>query len=111
MRDDTVCLQAILRSVDAIKSYLKPNPESIFIDRKTQKAILRELHELSESSIRLSQSLKDLCLDVPWIAIAGFRNVIVHDYLGINIERVKEIIDNDLPILEKAITRIINKSE
>ena len=110
MKDDQVHLKHILECLNAIQEYTRPGKEFFLNDRKTQKATLRELQELSESTQRLSQALKEQCPDIPWFAIAGFRNVLVHDYLGISILRVWDIIDRDLPVLETATRSLLSKS-
>jgi uncharacterized protein with HEPN domain len=57
------------------------------------------IQALAESTPRISEHLKSLHPEVDWRAIAGFRNVLVHDYLGINLERVWEIVSVHLPVL------------
>jgi len=77
-----------------------------FSDRKTQSAVLRELQTLAESTQRLSPELKDAHPEVFWEGIAGFRNVLVHDYLGISLERVWDVVERDLPVLRAAVQMI-----
>ncbi len=72
-------------------------------DRKTQSAAMRELQTLAESTQRLPSELKQRHREIPWQDIAGFRNVLVHGYLGINLERVWEIVERDLPPLRAAV--------
>jgi len=62
---------------------------------------------MSESTQRLSDALKEQYEDVNWKGIAGFRNIVVHDYLGINLVRVWEIIDSFLPELELKVSEIL----
>jgi uncharacterized protein with HEPN domain len=68
-------------------------------DTKTQDAVLRNLQVLAESTQRLSNGLKARHSEVPWRTIAAFRNVLVHGYLGVNLERVWQILHEDLPPL------------
>jgi uncharacterized protein with HEPN domain len=65
-----------------------------------QDAVLRNLHTLSESTQRLSDALKDQHPEVDWTSIAAFRNVVVHDYLGIDLPRTWDIVERDLPDLK-----------
>ena len=107
MRDDRVHLRHVLECLDAIEEYVADGRSIFFGDRKTRQATLRELHELSESAQRLSDALKDKHPEIPWLAISGFRNVIVHDYLGLNLERVWMIIERDLPPLRAAVEAML----
>ena len=110
MKDDAVYLQHIVECLAAIRTYAAGGRESFLADRKTQKATLRELQELAESTQRLSTGLKTAHPEIPWLAIAGFRNVLVHDYLGISLPRVWEVMERDLPTLERAVTTMLERS-
>lgn len=81
--------------------------EAFFEDRKTQDAVLRNLHTLAESTQRISQNLKDKNQQVDWRTISAFRNVVVHDYLGVSLERIWDIVENDLPGLKQSIIEIL----
>jgi len=103
MKNDLDYLDHILECLEWIHRFSDEGREAFFRDRKTQSAVLRELQTLAESSQRLSNSLKNRHPEIPWSNISGFRNVLVHDYLGINLERVWEIMERDLPPLQAAI--------
>jgi uncharacterized protein with HEPN domain len=45
--------------------------------------------------------------DIDWFKIAGFRNVLVHDYLGVDIERIWNILEKDLPDLKIAVKKMM----
>ena len=110
MKRDIVHLEHIRDCIDAIQEYTQPGKEFFLKDRKTQKATLRELQELAESTQRLSLQLKEKSPDTPWYAIAGFRNILVHDYLGINMLQIRDIVDIDVPNLKSAINNLISES-
>jgi len=76
-----------------------------------QDAIIRNLQVLSESTQRLSDAAKESMSEVDWFKIAGFRNVLVPDYLGIDIERVWNILEKDLPALKKAVQKMLVSEE
>ncbi len=109
MKDDLVYLRHILDCLNAIQEYLAGGKEAFFHDRKTQKATLRELQELAESSQHLSSVLRDRYSQIPWRDIAGFRNVLVHDYLGLNLSRIWQIIEHELPTLRKVVEEVLGK--
>jgi uncharacterized protein with HEPN domain len=85
VKDDKLYLIHISECINRIAEYVVEGKESFFRDEKTQDAVLRNLQILSESTQRLSVDLKANYSDIEWKRIAGFRNVLVHDYLGINL--------------------------
>jgi len=86
MKDDRVYLDHVLECIQWIVVYTAEGREAFLSDRKTQSAVLRELQTLAESAQRLSPALKNSHPEVFWQGIAGFRNVLVHDYLGLKLE-------------------------
>jgi uncharacterized protein with HEPN domain len=107
MKDDRLHLEHILECLDAIREYVTGGREDFLYDRKTRKATIRELQELAEASQRISPALKAGHPEVPWPAIAGFRNVLVHDYLGIRFDRIWEIVERDLPPFRAAVEAML----
>ena len=61
---------------------------------------------MAESSQRLSDALKAKHLNIDWRSLSGFRNVLVHDYFGIRLERVWQIVEKDLPELKRQMEMI-----
>jgi len=68
------------------------------------------LQVLSESTQRLSEELKPRYPAVEWRKIADFRNRLVHDYLGVDLEIVWRVIENDLPELKQAIVEMLRQT-
>jgi uncharacterized protein with HEPN domain len=68
-----------------------------------QDAVARNLQTLTESSKRLSSEVKTERPEIEWARMAAFRNVIVHDYLGLDVERIWDVITRDLPSLRAAL--------
>lgn len=107
MKDDRLYLVHIGECIDRIQRYTSEGKESFFRDAKTQDAVLRNLQILSESTQHLSLQLKNDHPEVNWQKIAGFRNILVHDYLGINLLRVWEIVERDMLELKRTISEIL----
>jgi uncharacterized protein with HEPN domain len=106
VRDDRIYIHHILDCVRRIDRYCQKGEEDFRGSELIQDAVLRNLQTLAESTQRISDHLKSLHPEVDWRAIAGFRNVLVHDYLGINLERVWEIVSVHLPALESQMEAI-----
>jgi len=107
--DDRVYLIHIRECIERIEHYTEGGAEVFFSDTRTQDAVLRNLHTLSESTQRLSQTLKASHPEVDWRGISGFRNILVHDYLGVNLVRVWEVVARHLPDLNTEIFDIMQE--
>ena len=110
MKDDKLYLIHIKECVERVRQYAAGGKEAFLEDTMLQDAVLRNLQVLSESSQKLSEALKKTHPEVDWRGIAGFRNVLVHDYLGVNIVRVWEIVENHLPGLKRNIDAMLGES-
>lgn len=69
--------------------------------------MIRNLQTMAESSQRLSQDRKSLRPEVDWKALSGFRNVLVHNYMGVDLEYVYQAIVRDMPRLKLACIEIL----
>ena len=107
MKDDGLYLAYIRECIARIERYTAGGKGEFCSDTKTQDAVFRNLHTLSESTQRLSESLKERYPDVPWRSIAAFRNVVVHGYLGISLAQAWAIVEQDLPRLRDQVERIL----
>ena len=110
MKDDTVYLRHILECIQRIEENVAGGREQFLSSHTLQDAALRNLQTMAESGQRLSDDLKETHPEVEWLRIAAFRNVLVHDYLGIDMERVWEITQRDVPKLKKAILAMLKKA-
>jgi uncharacterized protein with HEPN domain len=106
MKDDRLYLVHVRDCIDHILQFTSDGKNAFLADRKTQDAVLRNLHTLSESIQRISTDTKLKYPKVPWREISAFRNVVVHDYLGIELDRIWDIVERDLPILKIQILTI-----
>jgi len=106
IKDDRLHVEHVLECIDRVQKYTRGGREEFFKDIQKQDAVLRNLQVLAESSQRLSDTLKAKHPEIDWRSLSGFRNVMVHDYFGIRLERVWEIIEKDLPELKRQMETI-----
>ena len=104
--NDRLHLDHILSRINRIERYTIDGRDAFLRDDKTQDAVLRSLQTLAESTQRLSEGRKASHPEVDWRAVAGFRNVVVHNYLGLDPEQVWQIIEHDLPVLAATVARM-----
>ena len=108
MKDDRVYLGHILRCISRIEEYVAGGREGFLASHLIQDAVLRNLQTMAESTQRLSRAAKDRRADVDWAALAGLRNVLVHAYLGVDLEQVQRAIEQEMPRLKIACLEILD---
>ena len=77
-------------------------------DEKTQFALVRAIEIIGEASKKIPEEIKNQSEEIPWREISGMRDVLVHDYFGINTAVVWETAKEDLPELKEKILKLIN---
>lgn len=108
MKDDRVYLGHILRCISRIEEYVSGGAEVFASSYMVQDAVLRNLQTMAESTQRLSQDLKMQRPDVDWTALGGLRNVLVHAYLGVDLDQIQRAIERDMPGLRAACEYLLN---
>ena len=111
-RDDTVYLQHILDANDRIESYLRGVTEEAFqANHLVQDGVIRQLGIIGEAIRQVSKSLRERYPMIAWQDIAGMRNKLIHDYLGVDLEIVWQTATEDLPELKQQIQAILQEME
>ena len=112
MKEDRVYLEYILQCIKAIEEYSQGSKEQFLNNLLIQDAVLRRLQTLAESTQRLSTETKDKMTNIDWRSISGFRNILVHDYLGgIDLDIVWEVVDRYLLELKIEINNVLQNQE
>jgi len=73
---------------------------------KTRHAVVRCLEILGEAAKKITQELKDKNPKIPWKKMAGMRDILAHEYFGIDIKKVWEVREKELPALKALITNL-----
>ena len=79
---DSVYILHMLECIERIEGYVCGDKQRFLEELVLQGAVVRVLQVMAESSQRLSETVKDIASNIDWRGISGFRNVLVHDYLG-----------------------------
>ncbi len=108
MKNDKAYLKHILNMIDRIESVTGTGKNTFLRSQLHQDAVLRNLQTMTETTQRLSENLKSTHPDVEWATLAAFRNVLVHDYLGIDIELVWTVLTQDVPEFKSKIIKILS---
>ena len=102
-------LLGILESVEKIKIFTAEfnNPSDFFNDIAKFDAVLMNFIVIGEMVDRVSLEFKENNQQIDWFKIKGFRNIIAHDYFGVDAEEVWQISKNDIPKLEIDIKKLL----
>lgn len=108
MKSDIPYIEHMLDAMDAIAEFQQQGGLDVPIVRS---AIERQLSIVGEAARRLSDAMRERYSDVPWRQIIGTRNIVIHDYIGVSIPVIEEIITNDLPVLKKQLQEILTQEK
>jgi len=108
-RSPQLLIEDILDAAGKIKEYTKEHSfESFKNDSKTIDAVIRNFEIIGEAANRIPVDFKETHESIEWYRIIGFRNRIVHDYMGVDISIVWNISESFLPKLTADLTIILN---
>lgn len=108
MKDDSAYLNHILECIEKIERFLK-NKNQVQDLEMANDAIIKNLQIMAESTQKLSTQIKLTIHDIPWREISDFRNKLVQDYPGIDLDIIYDVIETELPILKKKISQILKE--
>ena len=106
-RDTSLFIDDILENIELIeKSVKKLSKDKFKLNRLIVDATIRRLEIIGEAVKNIPNALRVRYPEIPWKNIAGFRDVIIHGYFGIDLDLVWKIIKEDLIKLKKDIQRV-----
>lgn len=102
-------LKHVVESALKIESYVMVGRETFMRDSHWQDAVIRQLEIIGEASKHLSDALRERHPEIPWRRMTGMRDVLSHDYMGVDIETVWEVTQKHIPDLRKRIEGILDE--
>lgn len=109
MRADRAWLLDILEALSKIEKYASRGEKAFCEDDLIQVWIIYYIQVAGEAANQLSDSIKNQRPDIPWKAIIGMRNVLVHQYFGLDLGEIWDTAANDLPLLKTKIQELFDE--
>ncbi len=106
-KDPRVYLAHILERADRIARYTRDGETAFQRDDMTQDAVIRNFEVIGEAAKRVPGEYRTRHPDIPWQLMAGFRDVLIHGYEGVDLQRVWMAATRDLPAVRAAIAAIL----
>ena len=103
-------LRDILDAIEAIESYSVSSYDEFIADTKTQDAILNNLIIIGEAANQISDEFHEQHYEIPWSAMIGTRNIIVHGYDQVKLQIVWEILQRDIESLKSETKKVLDSN-
>lgn len=107
MKDDRVYVGHILECITKIQTYTRGGRSAFIADSMIQDAVLRNLEIIGEASTKVSAEYRQNHPEIDWRAAMQLRNVLIHNYPGVNVERVWSVVVGKLPALKKQVQHLL----
>lgn len=109
-RDYNVYLEDIVEAIAKIHRYTTNlSQEGFTKDEKTLDAVVRNLEVIGEAVKKVPAKIRSKHPEVEWKRIAGLRDILIHEYFGIDVEIIWDIVQNKLPVLEQQVKQLLSE--
>jgi len=109
-RDYKLYLDDIVTAIATIRTYAAGYDYDQFVaDKKTVDAVLHNLTIIGEAAAKLPATSKRKAVEVEWRKVVAFRNIVVHEYFGVNYMITWDIVANKLDAVDRACRRLLDE--
>lgn len=109
MKDDNLYLTHILECIASIEEYTTVGKSGFFNTKMIQDAVIRNLEIVGEAAKKVSHELKIHNSEIPWREMSGLRDVLIHEYFGVDLKIVWNVVEYELPKIKTKITEVLQK--
>lgn len=108
-RDIRDYLQDIISAINSAEDFIRNmNFADFENDQKTLFAVTRAVEIIGEATKQIPSEIREKYNNIPWKAIAGMRDKMIHHYFGIDLQVLWDTVKQDLPLLKPIIQEILN---
>ena len=106
-KDPRVYAAQILERLKRIAQYTLPGKKAFFSDPMLQDAVIRNLEVAGEASKRVPEDYRLRYPEIPWKRLAALRDILIHQYQGVSLPDVWEMVEKEVPVLSAALALIL----
>jgi len=107
LKNDTLYLKHILKSITDIEEFTSEGRNRFYESRLIQAAVIRNLEVIGEASKHVSNEIRKWYPEMPWKQMAGLRDVLIHDYMGVDLDIIWNVVQREIPKIKKMIVTIL----
>ena len=106
-KDPRIYLAQILERIVRIEGFTPGGKKFFLSDPLIQDAVIRNLEVIGEASRRVGAEYQAAHPEIPWREMAGLRNILIHDYESVNLEKIWQVVEKELPSVKGALEKIL----
>lgn len=107
MKDDRLYLHHMLERCHRITRLIVPGREAFMESEALQDAVMRNVEVIGEAAKRVSAETRSRLAQLDWKAICGMRDVLIHDYIGVDLDEVWNVASSRIPELQSALEQFL----
>lgn len=106
-KDPKIFLEHILQCIERIEEYVEGITKKQFLESvQLQDSVIRRIEIMGEAVKNIPKQIKDKYADIPWKEIAGMRDILIHQYFGVDLELTWKIAKKDIRRLKNRILKV-----
>jgi len=107
VKDDRLYLHHMLERCHRITRFIGPGREAFMASEELQDAVIRNVEVIGEAAKRVSLEVRSRLASLDWKAICGMRDVLIHDYIGVDLDEVWNVASSRIPELQAVLAQFL----